>query len=111
MPQIARLPVLLLLLVLSVALLIDVPLVRAQTQTCDHLISASGSNTAGLTISAPGTYCLATDVIMAASFTMGNAITIAANYVTLDLNGHTVHGAATGTATQARGIDRDVTRS
>jgi hypothetical protein len=30
---------------------------------------------------------------MAASFTTGHAIEIAPNYVTLDLNGHKVHGA------------------
>ena len=38
-----------------------------------------------------------------ASFTSGNAITIDANFVTLDLNGHKVHGANAGTATQAIG--------
>jgi hypothetical protein len=91
-------------LALSLALLVAVPPAAAQDQICDHLISAPGSNTVGITISAPGTYCLATDVIMAASFTTGNAIEIAANYVTLDLNRHKVHGAAAGTATQAVGI-------
>lgn len=52
-----------------------------RTGTCDHLISAPGGNTVGITISAPGTYCLATDVIMATSFTSGNGLEIAANYV------------------------------
>jgi hypothetical protein len=105
MSQVARLTVVLVsLLVLSFAFLVDVPPAGAQSQTCDHLISAPGPQTAGITISAPGTYCLETDVIMAASFTTGNAITIAANYVTLDLNGHKVHGAAAGATTQAVGI-------
>ena len=104
MPQTARLLVLGTLLALSLAVLLGVPPAAAQTQTCDHLISAPGANTVGITITTPGTYCLATDVIMAASFTPGNAIEIAANYVTLDLNGHKVHGAAAGSATQANGI-------
>ena len=104
MPTLARPTLLGLVLALGLVVLIGVPPAAAQSQTCDRMISAPGANTVGITISAPGTYCLATDVIMAASFTSGNAITIAANYVTLDLRGHKVHGAAAGTATQAIGI-------
>jgi hypothetical protein len=111
MPPITRLTVVpLFLLALSLALLVAVPPAAAQSQTCDHLISAPGSNTVGITISAHGTYCLATDVIMAASFTTGTAITINANYVTLDLNGHMVHGGAAGSATQAIGISAGARR-
>ena len=95
---------LMLSLVLGLVVLFGASPAPANDQTCDHLISAPGSNTVGVTISAPGIYCLATDVIMAASFKSGNAIEIAANYVTLDLNGHKIHGASAGTATQAIGI-------
>ena len=56
------------------------------------MISLPGTQAVGHVISAPGTYCLATDVIMAAGFKTGNAIEIDANYITLDLNGHKVHG-------------------
>src|SRR5262245_27897329 len=93
-----------LFLTFGLVVLPDATPATAQEQNCDHLISAPGSNTVGITISAPGIYCLATDVIMAASFTAGNAIDITASYVTLDLNGHKVHGAAAGPATQAVGI-------
>ena len=64
MPQIARLSVLATLLALSLAGLLRVPPAAANDQTCDHLISAPGLSTAGITISTGGTYCLATDVIM-----------------------------------------------
>lgn len=105
MSRIARLPVLVSFLALSLALLTPVPPpAGAQDQACDNLISLPAAQTATFTISAPGIYCLATDVIMAVSFTSGNAIQINANYVTLDLNGHKVHGAAAGGATQAVGI-------
>jgi len=60
-------------LVLGLVALVGVPPVAANDQTCDKLISAPGTNLVGITISAPGTYCLATDVIMAASFTSGAA--------------------------------------
>ena len=58
----------------------------------------------GYVISAPGIYCLATDVIMGSSFTSGAAITIAANYVTLDLNGHKIHGGAAPVYSNTSGI-------
>ena len=106
MPWIARTPALLLLSVLALGLAIPAgaPPAAAQDQACDHLITLPGAQTAGYTISAPGLYCLDTDVIMAASFTAGNAIEIAANYVTLDLRGHKVHGANAGVGTRANGI-------
>jgi len=104
MSPIARLTVVPILLALSLALLVGVPPVAANDQVCDHLISLPGTQTVGYVIGAPGTYCLATDVIMAASFTSGSAIEITGNYVTLDLNGHKVHGAAAGSATVAVGI-------
>src|SRR5262245_14516364 len=104
MSHVVRTALLGLLLALTHVVLLDGIPAAAQDQPCDHPISLPGTQTAGHVISAPGIYCLATDVIMAASFTTGNAIEIAANYVTLDLNGHKVHGAAAGTATKAVGI-------
>jgi hypothetical protein len=60
MPQLVRLPVLVSLLTLSLVLLPDASSAPAQDQTRDHLISAPGANTVGITISAPGIYCLDT---------------------------------------------------
>jgi len=102
--MIARFPALVLVLVLSFGVLLDVPPAAADDEACDNLISLPGTRTTTFTISSPGIYCLDTDVIMAASFTAGNAIEIAANYVTLNLKGHKVHGAAAGAGTQANGI-------
>jgi len=102
--MIPRLVLLGLLLALSLALLVTVPPASAEDQDCDHLISLPGTRTTTFTISVPGIYCLDTDVIMAASFTSGHAIEIAANYVTLNLRGHKVHGANAGTGTTAAGI-------
>ena len=93
-----------LLPVLGLVVLLGAHPAAANDQTCDHLISAPGLSTAGITITTGGTFCLATDIIMATRFKSGNAITIAANYVTLDLNGHKVHGANAGAATGAIGI-------
>jgi hypothetical protein len=104
MPPIARPMLRGLVLVIGLVVLLGVSPAAANDQTCDNLISLPGPQTVGYTITAPGIYCLDTDVIMAASFTAGNAITIATNYVTLDLKGHKVHGAAAGGATQAAGI-------
>lgn len=61
--MIAQFPALGFSLGLSLALLVDAQPARAQDQTCDHPISAPGANTVGITISAPGTYCLVPDVI------------------------------------------------
>jgi hypothetical protein len=54
------------------------------------------------TISAPGVYCLKSDLMTA--ITSGNAITINSNFVTLDLNGWRLGGGAAGTATAAQGV-------
>lgn len=53
-------------------------------------------------ISAPGVYCLNSD--LTTSISSGNAITINANNVTIDLNGWRLGGGLAGTATQANGI-------
>jgi Right handed beta helix region len=54
------------------------------------------------TISAPGHYCFRTDV--RTSISTGNAITILADDVLLDLNGFSLDGTAAGTGTNANGI-------
>lgn len=54
------------------------------------------------TISAPGHYCLGGDLRTAMS--AGNAITVSADDVVLDLNGFTLDGTAAGTGTAANGI-------
>lgn len=54
------------------------------------------------TISASGVYCLKTDLTTA--ITSGAAITIAANVVTIDLNGFRLGGGLAGPASQAVGI-------
>jgi hypothetical protein len=67
----------------------------AETTLCTAI------TTLPFTISAPGTYCLLTD--LTTSITGAAAINIDANSVTLDLNGHRLAGNA-GAATQAYGI-------
>jgi parallel beta-helix repeat protein len=54
------------------------------------------------TISSPGIYCLKKDLVT--NISTGNAIEIAANNVTVDLNGYKLGGLAAGTATSANGI-------
>jgi hypothetical protein len=54
------------------------------------------------TITEPGHYCLAQD--SSTAITNGNAITIEADFVTLDLGGHRLSGDEAGPATQANGI-------
>jgi hypothetical protein len=54
------------------------------------------------TISAPGVYCLKSDLMT--SITTGSAISINSNFVTLDLNGWRLGGGAAGMGTQAIGI-------
>lgn len=53
-------------------------------------------------IRAPGIYCLVADI--SANLASGTAITINANAVILDLNGHTLSNFAAGETTQAVGI-------
>jgi len=55
-----------------------------------------------LTVTAPGIYCLTQDI--ATNLASGAAITIAANNVVLDLNGHGLGNLAAGLGTQAGGI-------
>jgi parallel beta-helix repeat protein len=54
------------------------------------------------TISTHGVYCLTSDI--ATDLTSGYAVTIAADDVVLDLNGHTIDNLAAGSGTQAYGI-------
>jgi parallel beta-helix repeat protein len=54
------------------------------------------------TILESGVYCLTDD--LATSITTGNAITLEANNITIDLNGWTLDGSGAGTATEATGI-------
>jgi len=70
--------------------------VRAETVDCTPIPSLP------YTISAQGIYCLTAN--LATSQASGSAITIAANNVTLDLNGWKVGGQAAGTGTGAVGI-------
>jgi hypothetical protein len=69
---------------------------RAETLNCTPITSLPA------TISTQGLYCLTAN--LATAQTSGNAITINANNVTLDLNGWKVGGQAAGTGTRAEGI-------
>jgi hypothetical protein len=69
----------------------------ADEAKCDHVITAIP-----FTISAQGHYCLGNDVATAA--TTGDAITIDANSVVLDLQGYKIGGQAAGLATTAVGV-------
>jgi hypothetical protein len=77
-----------------------------ETLLCRRYITA-----VPFTILIPGHYCFAEDV--RTSISTGNAITIAADDVLLDLNGFTLDGTAAGPGTQANGIvtsdRRDIT--
>jgi len=68
---------------------------HAETTNCTPITSLP------FTIAAPGTYCLTGD--LSTQISTGNAITINANSVTLDLNGYKLAGSA-GTGTQANGV-------
>jgi hypothetical protein len=68
----------------------------AETRTCTAVPSLP------YTIATQGTYCLTDDLTTA--ITTGNAITITANNVVLDLNGHRLSGLPGGTGTEAYGI-------
>jgi hypothetical protein len=64
---------------------------------CEHVVGAFPA-----TLDQPGVWCLTQDGAYAA--TSGNAITIAADGVTLDCNDFTIDGTGAGAATAARGI-------
>src|SRR5262245_59693975 len=68
----------------------------AETTLCTSI------TTLPYTISSSGIYCLTGD--LTTSMSSGAAITIAANSVTLDLNGHKLGGSAAGLGTTAVGI-------
>ena len=72
--------------------------VGAETTQCTAITSLP------YTISAPGAYCLTGDLTTA--ITSGNAITIAASSVTLDLNGHKLAGTG-GAGTTATAIEAE----
>ena len=69
---------------------------RAETIDCTAI------TTVPYTINSSGIYCLTGN--LGTSISSGNAITIAANNVTLDLNGWRLGGLSAGPTTEARGI-------
>jgi len=87
--SISRLSLLILLAIFATS-------IQAETINCTPI------TTLPATITAQGIYCLTGN--LATSQISGNAITINANNVTLDLNGWKVGGQAAGTSTQANGI-------
>ena len=80
----------------AVGLVLSAASARGETVNCTPVTSVP------TTIAASGVYCLTTD--LDTSMTSGNAITIAANNVILDLNGHKLGGLAAGPATDAMGV-------
>lgn len=72
--------------------------------TCTGFIDATGA-----TIREAGTWCLRADI--ATEQASGNAITIAADDVTVDCNGYTLSGLAAGPGTLAQGIATNGTAS
>jgi hypothetical protein len=81
----------------AISLLLASGAVADETLLCHVYV-----RTAPFIISAPGHYCLVGDV--KTSQTTGNAITVAADDVVLDLNGFSLDGSAAGTGTRANGI-------
>lgn len=80
------------------ALALPAPSARAdETWHCDRYIRH-----VPYTITTPGHYCLAGDIRTAIA--IGNAITVAADDVLLDLNGFSLDGTAAGTGTEANGV-------
>lgn len=69
---------------------------QAETTLCTEITSLPA------TLSAQGNYCLKRD--LSTSLASGNAITIAANNVTIDCNGYKVGGLAAGASTRAHGF-------
>jgi len=69
---------------------------RAETLDCTAITSLP------YVITSQGVYCLTGN--LSTSMTSGNAITINANNVTIDLNGYKLGGLGAGDGTQARGI-------
>ena len=93
---------LILLLVLS-ALAFHAP-ARAETyHTCGTVIASAPA-----VISTQGVYCLTHD--LSTSFTVGQAIQVQANNVTIDCNGYKIGGLAAGTSSLASGIHADPSR-
>jgi len=94
--KIARLTILLIFATLSASVYAAKPIKPVNPFLCTPITSLP------TTISTPGVYCLTGSLTSAQ--TTGNAITISANDVTLDLSGWTVDGQAAGTGTTANGI-------
>ena len=91
-----RLHMLYAIITLIAALAISQGTASAETTNCTAI------TTLPYTISAQGIYCLNSD--LTTGITTGNAITIATNNVTIDLNGRKLGGLAAGAGTQAKGI-------
>jgi len=83
-------------LTLALFLAILATSIQAETVNCTPITSLPA------TITAQGVYCLTAK--LGTNQTSGNAITINANNVTIDLNGWKVDDGAAGTGTQAYGI-------
>jgi len=71
------------------ALLATTTIAQAKNSSC------TGVNSVPTTISTPGSYCLTADLVSTGAAT---AITVAADYVDLDLDGHTLTGPANAAA-------------
>ena len=70
--------------------------VRAETVNCSNITSLPA------TLTTQGVYCLKQD--LATSLASGDAITFAANNITLDCNGYKIGGLAAGPATEATAL-------
>ncbi|HEY0661024.1 MAG TPA: hypothetical protein VGD21_06875 [Lysobacter sp.] len=87
-----------LLVLLALTGVLAVTPARAETvESCIGFIDALPA-----TIQTQGTWCLNQD--LATAITVGNAITVATNNVTIDCNGFKIGGLAAGEASQAHGI-------
>ncbi len=87
---------------ISLVALACVPIVFGATTSGAETTACVNIAALPATISTPGIYCLKQN--LTTSSVSGNAITIAANNVTLDLNGFKLGGLAGGASTQAVGV-------
>jgi len=86
------------LLVLLAALVAHAPARAAHSyDSCSGFI-----DTIPATVATPGVWCLRTD--LSTAIASGEAITVAANNVTIDCNGFRLGGLAAGPASEARGV-------
>ena len=81
---------------LALAAALTAPMAQAEITACTPI------TTAPVTISTPGIYCFTADINT--NLASGNAITIASNNVTIDMNGHKFGNLAAGVGTAAYGF-------